>query len=466
MTAQVFIYGKGKQYQYGIEHIAPALRPFQQELTALSAYHGTGSQDKSIRYGRLRNGSPYLSLAFSLPDGRQVDPRGQIRVFTFVFDPKEGCPLSRALLTALPSLTAEALDARATQDTIPLETLLDLGRQAPPLPPPARDFSLALLSALFFQADKGKPLTLLAQASPQELLAAIASLPAFLWPYLTFNTDVCQLSEPLALLNAWTPKAKQKAERSNYTGAAADCLRVFYPAEDGVLLHVGGLEQEARHFLALSEEEQEALFREGNGDLSQLLPLLRRPPEPPKAPTRIPGKGKRVAPANRRPCLPEDLRLSLLLAAAGLLALSFLCRYLPAVHQSLRLELHGDTLFFLLTVVLSWAILSGAARLAQGTIHQILFNLEYHRQPHTRARIARLRRLLTGLSCFLIPALLWIAGAGQVHLGSAPHAATLVLHLGGSPLRLLAGVLLGLLLWGLRAIAALDSACCRRRAPS
>lgn len=460
MTAQTYIYGKGQHFQYGIERISPSLLPFQQELVELSSYRGHTDQDKSIRYGFLRSGSPYLSFAFTLPHGNKTDGRSQIRVFTLVFDRYDGCPLSADLLRVLPSLTLEDLETLVVDDTIELGSLLNQGQQAPPLPSPSPDLTRALLSILFFKTEKGGQPTLLALVSPEKLLAAIAALPDWLWPHLTFNTDVRQISEPLALLNTWTPTAKQAAERANYSGASMDQLWFHFPAEEGVLLHIGGLEQEAERFLALSEEQQQQMFLDCNEDLPNLVSRLHSKSKPPKKAG--PSQGKRIAHHKRslpRLLKSKDFCQALLLFAAGLLILPLVSQHIPSASQFFRLVIPADTVLFLGAVLLGWALLYAAGYLARPTTSDYLDKIYRQGDPRYCQQTYRLCQLFVGGACLLIVVLFYLAGAGQVTVSSTALGLTLRLHLGGTSTDLLLGNLIGVLLCSIQAMGALGRAC-------
>lgn len=459
MTAQTYIYGKGQHFQYGIERISPSLLPFQQELVDLSSYRGHTDQDKSIRYGFLHSGNPYLSFVFTLPHGNKTDGRSQIRVFTLVFDRYDGCPLSADLLRVLPSLTLEDLEALVVDDAIELDRLLDQGQHAPPLPPPSPDLTRALLSILFFQTEKGGQPTLMALVPPEKLLAAIASLPDWLWPHLTFNTNVQQISEPLALLNAWTPAAKQAAERANYSGASMDQLWFHFPAEEGVLLHIGGLEQAAEGFLALSGEQRQQMFLDCNEDLPTLVSLLHSKSKPTKKAG--PTQGKRVARQKKSlPSLPaKDLCQALLLFAAGLLLLPLVSQHIPSASQFFRLIIPADTIFFLGAVLLGWVLLYAAGYLARPTTSRYLDNIYRIGDPQRCQQTYRLCQLFGAAAGLLILFLFYLAGAGQVTASSTALGLTLRLHLGGTSTDLLLGNLIGVLLCSIQALGALGRAC-------
>ena len=297
MIAYPFIYGKGRRFQYGVELISPALAPVARELETLAAY-GSRTDSRSIRWGTLLGGDPYLSFAFSLPQGSAADRRAQVRVVTFVFPKDQGCPLTPALLQALPALTLAEVEALARSgDTVAAEALCP---EAPsPLPPPSSDFLAAVIATLFFQKSKAGRPALLARTDPAELLAALAALPPWLLEEVSFNTDVQAVSEPLQLLNVWTEQAKQYAERTNYSGAARNQRRFFYPQEEGVRLYVDGLEREAARFLRLSPAQQDALYQDCGEDLAVLIDRLHRleprPHQPPCSASR-PAPG----PAGRR----------------------------------------------------------------------------------------------------------------------------------------------------------------------
>lgn len=459
MMAQTFVYGKGRSFQYGIEIISPHLRPVQQELVELSAYRGCTEQDRSLRYGFLQNGDSFLSFAFSLPHGNQNDSRSQIKVFTLVFSLHDDCPLSRDLLRVLPSLTLQDLEGLVTSTTVDTRELLTLGQDAPPLPQASPELILALLSVLFYQAERRNTPALLALASPQELLAAIAALPSWLWPHLTFNTDLRQITEPLELVNAWTPAAKQAAERSNYSGAAADRPRFDYPAEEGVLLHIGSLEQEARTFLQLSRETQWALFLSCGQDLSTLVSRLRSQHKPADNPSAPPPKRTRKAKRKQRRHPPSELSYALLLLAAGLLLLPMVACWVPPTHCYFKVLFHTDTFLFLGSVVLGWLLCYGIQRLTRGPTNRFLFNIHQRGNPNVCSKLYHLCQVSFGVFLLCILGLLYLVGVGQVSAAVSTNTLFLTLHLGGTPLDLVRGNLVGGLLWSLQALYALGSVC-------
>lgn len=461
MIAYPFIYGKGRRFQYGVELISPALAPVARELEALAAY-GSRTDSRSIRWGTLLGGDPYLSFAFSLPQGSAADRRAQVRVVTFVFPKDQGCPLTPALLQALPSLTLAEVEALARSgDTVAAEALCP---EAPsPLPPPSSDFLAAVIATLFFQKSKAGRPALLARTDPAELLAALAALPPWLLEEVSFNTDVQAVSEPLQLLNVWTEQAKQYAERTNYSGAARNQRRFFYPQEEGVRLYVDGLEREAARFLRLSPAQQDALYQDCGEDLAVLIDRLHRlEPRPHQPPCSAPPP--KVPPCRARRPLPPDLRRGLLAAVGSLAGIGLTCSALPMGAGWFSLCLSANALCFLAMALLGWLAGTWVEYLTRPTRWRYVRAIQRRGHADTCQKLFR-RSLLLAIAALMVLVLLvslsgWTVTAGE-H-GSRNMAFLLQVRPGRQAL--VFGALTGGLLWTLSALGRLLLLCRERLA--
>lgn len=462
MICYPFIYGKGKRFQYGVEHIAPDLLPVAQELETLAAY-GSRTDSRSIRWGTLRGGNPYLSFAFSLPQGSAADRRAQVRNVIFVFPKNQGCSLTPALLQALPALTLEDVETLARSgDMVEVEDLLPVA-PLPPLPPPRPAFLTAVVATLFFQKAKAGHPALLAQTDPEELLAALAVLPSWLLEEVTFNTDVQVVSEPLQLLNVWGEPAKQYAERTNYSGAPRNQRRFFYPKEDEVRLHVDGLEQEAERFLRLSPAQQEALYTQCGRDLSALIDFLHRP-EPhdplPHRPTPSPQAPPRRA---RRP-LSADLRRGLLAAGTSLVGLGLVCSALPMGAGWFSLCLSANALCFLAVALLGWLACNWVEHLTYPTRRRYIRAIERRGRVDTCQKLFRRCLLLVIAASIALVVVLYLSGWTVIAAEQGSRNAALLLQVSPARKALVFGALTGGLLWTLSALGRLLLLCRERLA--
>ncbi len=444
MNCHPFIYGKGKRFQYGTELIAPILSPVAQELESLAAY-GSCTHSRSIRWGCLRGGDRYLSFAFSLPQGSAADRRAQVRVVTFVFPKGQGCPLTPALLQALPALTLEEVEALARSgDTIAAEDLCPAA--STPLPPPSPDFLAAVVSTLFFQAVKSGRPALLAQADPEELLAALAILPPWLLEEVTFNTDVQAVSEPLQLLNVWTAQAKQYAERTNYSGAARNQRLFFYPDENGVRLYVDGLEWAAARFLRLSPAQQEDLYAQCGRDLPALIARLHRPEAHPHTARRP------ASPAQRPPrrTLDPALGRGLLAAGTSLVGLGLVCSALPLGAGWFSLCLSANALSFLAVALLGWLACTWVAYLLRDTQQRYVRAIQRHASPDLCQKLFRRSLLLALAASAALVLLLYLSGLTATGEESS-RSCSLLLQTAPGRQTLAFGALAGGLVWALAA---------------
>ena len=458
MNAYPFIYGKGRRFHYGVELISPALHPVAQELESLAAY-GSRTDSRSIRWGTLLDGSFYLSLAFSLPQGSPVDRRAQMRVVTFVFQKEQGCPLTPALLQALPALTLQEVETLARSgDIVKIEDLFP-ETPPPPLPPPRPDFLTAVIATLFFQKTKASRPALLAQTDSAELLAALSALPSWLLQEVTFNTDVQAVSEPLQLLNVWSEQARLHAERTNYSGAARNQRRFFYPKEDGIRLHVDGLEYEAARFLRLSPGQQEALYEQCGRDLAALVDCLHRPePHTDRHSTPLPQQ-----PPRRVRRVPDPaLRRSLLAAIGSLAGIGLVCSALPIGDGWFSLCLSANALSFLAVALLGWLACTWVEYLTSPTRQRYVRAIQHRGRFDTCQKLFR-RSLLLAIAVLIVLGLLvYLSGLTVTAAEQGRRSVALLLQVAPGRQTLAFGALAGGLLWALFALGRLLLLCRER----
>ena len=384
-----------------------------------------------------------------------------MRNVAFVFPKDLGCPLTPALLHALPALTLQEVETLARSgDSVAIEDLLP-ATPLPPLPPPRPTFLTAVVATLFFQKAKAGHPALLAQTDPEELLAALAVLPSWLLEEVTFNTDVQAVSEPLQLLNVWTEDAKRYADRTNYSGAARNQRRFFYPREDEVRLHVDGLEQEAERFLRLSPAQQEALYTQCGRDLSALIDFLHRP-EPhdplPHHPTPSPQEPPRRV---RRP-LSADLRRGLLAAIGSLAGIGLVCSALPMGDGWFSLCLSANALCFLAVALLGWLACSWVEYLTFPTRRRYIRAIQRRGNVDTCQKLFRRCLLLVIAAAIALVLLLYLSGWTVTAAEQGKREVALLLQVGPGRQTLVFGALTGGLLWTLSALGRLLLLCRER----